>query len=60
MALDAFRWAMFSSRVRVQLPTGGSVEDNRVGFTHERATHNGVCKNEDSASPEWNYWAFEQ
>jgi hypothetical protein len=45
----------------VAFQTGGSVEDDRVGFTHfERATHNGICKNEDPASPEWNYRAFQQ
>lgn len=45
----------------IAFQTGGSVEDDRVGFmSFERTTHDGVCKNEDPTSPVWNYRAFEQ
>jgi hypothetical protein len=45
----------------IAFQTGGSVEDNRVGFTaFQRNTHTGTCKNEEPASPVWNYQAFKE
>lgn len=45
----------------IAFQTGGSIEDDRVGFaSFERADHDGICKNEDPASPEWHYRAFKQ
>ena len=45
----------------IAFQTGGSVEDDRVGFqSFARADHDGICKNEDPTSPEWTYRAFEQ
>lgn len=45
----------------LHIQTGGGVEDDRVGFaSFERELHDGICKNEEPASPEWFYRAFPQ
>lgn len=45
----------------IQFQTGGSAEDNRVGFgAFKRETHTGTCKNELASSPTWFYKAFKQ
>lgn len=45
----------------IAFQTGGSIEDNRAGFTaFQRTSHDGTCKNEGAASSTWVYHAFKQ
>ena len=50
-----------NSATSVSFQTGGSVEDNRVGFADfKRETHLGTCKNEQASAQVWNYRAIKQ
>ena len=45
----------------IAFQSGGDAMDNRAGFpAFQRATHQGMCKNELDSSPEWYYQAFLQ